>query len=136
LSSSLEIGGTVGLTSNSLPFLEAVRQMRLELGPENSCSSRVTLVPFIPTPENENKTHAAFREGLLLDRNFSPTSCSVGATGWLPTGLEKENRLFCQYAEPARHLHADMDTITASVALAMRASTTKSCGAASTNGER
>ena len=44
----IEIGGTVG-DIESLPFLEAVRQMRLELGPENSVHVHVTLVPFIPT---------------------------------------------------------------------------------------
>src|SRR6202166_473421 len=44
----VEIGGTVG-DIESLPFLEAVRQMRLELGPENFVHVHVTLVPFIPT---------------------------------------------------------------------------------------
>src|SRR5882724_8445718 len=44
----VEIGGTVG-DIESLPFLEAIRQMRLELGPENSLLVHVTLVPFIPT---------------------------------------------------------------------------------------
>jgi len=43
-----EIGGTVG-DIESQPFLEAVRQMRLELGPENCVFVHVTLVPFIPT---------------------------------------------------------------------------------------
>src|SRR6266516_2807591 len=43
----VEIGGTVG-DIESLPFLEAIRQMRLELGPENTLFVHVTLVPFIP----------------------------------------------------------------------------------------
>ncbi|MDA2912926.1 CTP synthase [Acidobacteriia bacterium AH_259_A11_L15] len=43
-----EIGGTVG-DIESLPFLEAIRQMRLELGPENTLFIHVTLVPFIET---------------------------------------------------------------------------------------
>jgi len=44
----IEVGGTVG-DIESLPFLEAIRQMELELGPEHTCSLHVTLVPFIPS---------------------------------------------------------------------------------------
>jgi CTP synthase len=42
-----EIGGTVG-DIESLPFLEAIRQFRREVGPENVVYLHVTLVPFIP----------------------------------------------------------------------------------------
>ncbi len=42
----VEVGGTVG-DIESLPFLEAVRQLRHELGPQNSVSVHVTLVPWI-----------------------------------------------------------------------------------------
>jgi CTP synthase len=44
----VEIGGTVG-DIESLPFLEATRQMRLALGPENTVFVHLTLVPFIGT---------------------------------------------------------------------------------------
>ncbi|MBD3221355.1 CTP synthase [bacterium] len=43
-----EIGGTVG-DIESLPFLEAIRQLRLELPPEDTCSVHLTLVPYIST---------------------------------------------------------------------------------------
>jgi len=43
-----EIGGTVG-DIESLPFLEAIRQFRREVGPENVIYLHVTLVPFIDT---------------------------------------------------------------------------------------
>ena len=43
-----EIGGTVG-DIESLPFLEAIRQMRLEEGFENTLFVHVTLVPYIPS---------------------------------------------------------------------------------------
>ncbi len=42
----VEIGGTVG-DIESLPFLEAIRQMGLELGRENVCYVHLTLVPYI-----------------------------------------------------------------------------------------
>jgi CTP synthase len=44
----IEIGGTVG-DIESLPFLEAIRQLKLEAGPENAISVHVTLVPHIAT---------------------------------------------------------------------------------------
>lgn len=44
----VEIGGTVG-DIESLPFLEAIRQMRVELGVENTLYLHLTLVPYIPT---------------------------------------------------------------------------------------
>ncbi|MDX1693723.1 MAG: CTP synthase [Ketobacteraceae bacterium] len=50
----VEIGGTVG-DIESLPFLEAVRQLRVELGPKRSVFIHLTLVPYIPTA-GETKT--------------------------------------------------------------------------------
>ena len=50
----VEIGGTVG-DIESLPFLEAVRQMRLQLAPAESCFIHVTLLPYIET-SGEHKT--------------------------------------------------------------------------------
>ncbi len=44
----VEIGGTVG-DIESLPFLEAIRQMRIELGADNVLFMHLTLVPYIPT---------------------------------------------------------------------------------------
>ncbi len=49
-----EVGGTVG-DIEILPFLEAIRQMRLDAGPENVFYLHVTLVPFIG-PSGEQKT--------------------------------------------------------------------------------
>ncbi|MEO5701839.1 MAG: CTP synthase, partial [Casimicrobiaceae bacterium] len=44
----VEVGGTVG-DIESLPFLEAIRQMGITLGRDNVCYIHLTLVPFIPT---------------------------------------------------------------------------------------
>src|SRR5271170_3858828 len=44
----VEVGGTAG-DIESLPFLEAVRQLKLEAGPQNALNIHVTLVPYIPT---------------------------------------------------------------------------------------
>ncbi|MGD2140540.1 MAG: CTP synthase, partial [Burkholderiales bacterium] len=44
----VEIGGTVG-DIESLPFLEAARQMSIQLGRDNACFIHLTLVPYIPS---------------------------------------------------------------------------------------
>jgi len=44
----IEVGGTVG-DIESLPFLEAIRQLKVEAGPNNAISMHVTLVPYIET---------------------------------------------------------------------------------------
>jgi len=44
----VEIGGTVG-DIESLPFLEAIRQLRMELGTQRTLFIHLTLVPYIPT---------------------------------------------------------------------------------------
>ena len=49
-----EIGGTVG-DIESLPFLEAIRQFRMDVGPENTLFMHVTLLPYIPAA-GETKT--------------------------------------------------------------------------------
>ena len=45
-----EIGGTVG-DIESLPFLEAIRQMRKDVGRENTCYIHLTLVPYLSTSD-------------------------------------------------------------------------------------
>ena len=50
----VEIGGTVG-DIEGLPFLEAIRQMRSDVGPGNSMYVHVTLIPFVG-PAGESKT--------------------------------------------------------------------------------
>ena len=49
-----EIGGTVG-DIEALPFLEAIRQMRKDVGPENALYVHVTLIPYVG-PWGEVKT--------------------------------------------------------------------------------
>src|SRR5258708_30317187 len=49
-----EIGGTTG-DIEGLPFIEAIRQFILEVGPENVVNMHVTLVPYIKAP-HELKT--------------------------------------------------------------------------------
>jgi CTP synthase len=106
----IEIGGTVG-DIESLPFLEAVRQMRLELGPENSLLVHVTLVPFIPTAgELKTKpTQHSVKE--LLSIGIQPDLLLCRSDRWLPQDLKKKIALFCNMAESHVISMRDMDTI-------------------------
>ncbi|HEY3961984.1 MAG TPA: CTP synthase [Gaiellaceae bacterium] len=92
-----EIGGTVG-DIESLPFLEAIRQFRREVGPENVIYLHVTLVPFIDTA-GELKT--------------KPTQHSVNELRRI--GIHPDV-LVCRSTEPLQHdirekiaLFADVD---------------------------
>ncbi len=93
----VEIGGTVG-DIESLPFLEAIRQMRLELGPENVVFVHLTLVPFIATAgELKTKpTQHSVKE--LLSIGIQPDILICRSDRPLPTDLKSKIALFCNVA--------------------------------------
>ena len=64
----VEIGGTVG-DIESLPFLEAIRQVRTERGPEKALFMHLTLVPYIGAAGELKTADPAFGEGTALDRH-------------------------------------------------------------------
>ncbi|MFA5960957.1 MAG: CTP synthase [Tatlockia sp.] len=95
----IEIGGTVG-DIESLPFLEAIRQMRIELGAHRSLFIHLTLVPYIAT-SGETKTkptqHSVkelrsigIQPDILICRSEKPLSASDRAKIALFTNVEKE----------------------------------------------
>ena len=90
----VEIGGTVG-DIESLPFLEAVRQMRLELGPENVIYVHLTLVPFIPTAgEHKTKpTQHSVKE--LLSIGIQPDVLLCRSDHPIAPELKAKIALFC-----------------------------------------
>src|ERR1700745_2415583 len=94
----VEIGGTVG-DIESLPFLEAIRQMRLELGPENTLFAHVTLVPFIPTAgELKTKpTQHSVKE--LLSIGIQPDVLICRSDRQLGSDLKSKIALFCNVHE-------------------------------------
>jgi CTP synthase len=90
----VEIGGTVG-DIESLPFLEAIRQMRLELGPENAIYVHLTLVPYIPTAgEHKTKpTQHSVKE--LLSIGIQPDILLCRSDHPLAAELKSKIALFC-----------------------------------------
>ena len=106
----VEVGGTVG-DIESLPFLEAIRQMRLDLGPENTVFVHVTLVPFIPAAgELKTKpTQHSVKE--MLSIGIQPDILVCRSDHWLSPELKKKIALFCNVAESRVISAQDVDTI-------------------------
>src|SRR6202049_4880368 len=106
----VEIGGTVG-DIESLPFLEAIRQMRLELGAENTLFVHVTLVPFIAAAgELKTKpTQHSVKE--MLGIGIQPDILLCRSDRHIPADLKKKIALFFNVAESCVISMEDVDTI-------------------------
>jgi CTP synthase len=106
----VEIGGTVG-DIESLPFLEAIRQMRLELGAEDTLFVHVTLVPFIAAAgELKTKpTQHSVKE--MLGIGIQPDILLCRSDRHIPSDLKKKIALFCNVAESCVISMEDVDTI-------------------------
>src|SRR5215831_18417070 len=96
----VEIGGTVG-DIESLPFLEAIRQMRQELGRENTVFVHVTLVPWIGAAgELKTKpTQHSVKE--LLSIGIQPDLLLCRTDRFLSRELKSKIALFCNVEEEA-----------------------------------
>ena len=106
----VEIGGTVG-DIESLPFLEAIRQMRLEMGAENTLFVHVTLVPYIAAAgELKTKpTQHSVKE--MLSIGIQPDILLCRSDRPIPAELKKKIALFCNVAESCVISAEDVDTI-------------------------
>lgn len=89
-----EIGGTVG-DIESLPFIEALRQLRNELGRDNTCAIHVTLVPYVAAAgELKTKpTQHSVRE--LTSLGIQPDVLLCRCEHPLPEGERRKIALFC-----------------------------------------
>jgi CTP synthase len=96
----VEIGGTVG-DIESLPFLEAIRQMRTDLGRDNTAYIHVTWLPFIgATSELKTKpTQHSVRE--LRSIGISPDMIVARSDFPLEDGLREKIALFCDVEREA-----------------------------------
>ncbi len=90
----IEIGGTVG-DIESLPFLEAIRQLGNELGPSRAMYIHLTLLPYIPTAgELKTKpTQHSVKELLAVGIKADLLMCRADRD--IPEGERKKIALFC-----------------------------------------
>ncbi len=92
--SIIEIGGTVG-DIESLPFLEAARQLCLEKGPENVISVHVTLVPYIAVAQELKTKPTQHSVNKLREVGIAPSMLICRTEKPLSESLKKKISLFC-----------------------------------------
>jgi len=95
-----EIGGTVG-DIESLPFLEAARQVRRDVGRENVVFVHVSLVPYIG-PSGELKTKPTQHSVAALRQvGIQPDAIVCRASMEIPDGVKRKIALMCDVDEEA-----------------------------------
>ncbi len=106
----VEIGGTVG-DIESMPFLEAIRQFRLDVGRDNTIYIHLTLVPFIGTAgELKTKpTQHSVRD--LRSIGIQPDILLCRTDRFLDVDIKRKIALFCDVNEEAVITAKDVDTI-------------------------
>lgn len=106
----IEIGGTVG-DIEGLPFLEAIRQLRSELGRENCVNIHLTLMPYLRSAgELKTKpTQHSVKE--LLSIGIQPDIILCRCEKEIPQDLRKKIALFCNVDEGAVFSSVDVKNI-------------------------
>jgi CTP synthase len=108
----VEVGGTVG-DIESLPFLEAIRQIRYDVGDENVMFCHLTLMPHLGAADElkTKPTQHSVRE--LRGIGISPDAiiCRTGTSNPMPVELKEKIALFCDVPSNAVVQNADAPTI-------------------------
>ncbi len=106
----IEIGGTVG-DIESLPFLEAIRQLGYDLGKENALYIHLTYVPYIKTAgELKTKpTQHSVKE--LRAIGIQPDILLCRTDRFLPPDIKRKIALFCNVEEDAVITAKDVDCV-------------------------
>jgi CTP synthase len=106
----IEVGGTVG-DIESLPFLEAIRQLKSDLGRQNSIYIHVTLVPYIKT-SGELKTKPTQHSVMKLrEIGIQPDILICRTEQILPPDIKAKISLFCNVDRDAVVTAKDVESI-------------------------
>jgi CTP synthase len=106
----VEVGGTVG-DIESLPFLEAIRQMRQERGRENVLFVHLTLVPYIQTSGEQKTKPTQHSVKELREIGIQPDILLCRTDRYLSPDIKAKIALFCSVAEDAVITAKDVDNI-------------------------
>jgi CTP synthase len=106
----VEIGGTVG-DIESLPFLEAIRQFRADVGRENVCYIHIALVPYIATAGELKTKPVQHSVKELRAVGISPDIILCRTDRFLPRPVKSKIALFCNVDEDAVVTAKDVETI-------------------------
>jgi CTP synthase len=105
-----EVGGTVG-DIESLPFLEAIRQMRKDVGPENTCFVHVTLVPYLSHTEELKTKPTQHSVAELRSRGIQPDIIVVRSGRGIDDPARRKISLFCDVDTSAVIDATDVDNL-------------------------
>ena len=105
-----EIGGTVG-DIESLPFLEAIRQLRFELGPTNTLTAHLTLVPFLAAAGELKTKPTQHSVKTLLSYGLQPDILVCRSDQPLNSSIRQKIALFCNVETEAVIEAIDADSI-------------------------
>ncbi len=89
----VEVGGTVG-DIESLPFLEAIRQIRFEVGRENSLYLHVTLLPYLGTSEEFKTKPTQHSVATLRGVGIQPDGLILRSKSLVPEEARRKIALF------------------------------------------
>lgn len=105
-----EIGGTVG-DIESLPYIEAVRQLKWELGPSNSVFIHLTLVPFLAASGELKTKPTQHSVKVMLENGIQPDVLVLRTEHPLTDEIRKKVALFCNVSLDAVVESIDVSTI-------------------------
>ena len=106
----VEVGGTVG-DIESLPFLEAIRQMGITLGRENVCYIHLTLVPYLRTSGEVKTKPTQHSVKALRELGIQPDILLCRTEHFLSPEIKSKLALFCDVDEDAVITAKDVDSI-------------------------
>ena len=105
-----EIGGTVG-DIESLPYLEALRQLRREIGKENCIVVHLTLIPYLKAAQELKTKPTQHSVKELLQAGIQPDILVCRTEHHLPKELKEKLALFCNVDENSVIEAIDAETI-------------------------
>jgi CTP synthase len=106
----VETGGTVG-DIESLPFLEAIRQFRADVGRENVCYVHIALVPYVATAGELKTKPVQHSVKELRAVGISPDVILCRTDRFLPRSVKQKIALFCNVDEDAVISAKDAESI-------------------------
>ncbi|MCK3655487.1 CTP synthetase [Pasteurellaceae bacterium Macca] len=106
----VEVGGTVG-DIESLPFLEALRQLAVDVGREKTLFMHLTLVPYIPTAGEVKTKPTQHSVKELLSIGIQPDVLICRSDRMIPANERAKIALFCNVPERAVISLKDVDSI-------------------------
>ncbi|MGQ0286846.1 glutamine hydrolyzing CTP synthase [Pasteurellaceae bacterium 22721_9_1] len=106
----IEVGGTVG-DIESLPFLESLRQLAVQVGREHTLFMHLTLVPYIPTAGEVKTKPTQHSVKELLSIGIQPDVLICRSDRMIPPNERAKIALFCNVPEKAVISLKDVDSI-------------------------